>query len=714
MAVFLDTIQKTIVDEGGVHGELRGDGPVQVLFIGEALGRTEMEKGRPFLGPTGQLLDAMCREAGITSYYVTNACYTFPGYDGQGKLKKPTVEELARWRPFLNHEIKAVNPPVIVTLGLYAMKWAWPGCTKVGPLVGAETEVDGRRVIGAYYPAMFLHGQGTDANVRRMNQQRRAFEAAARSEARKVEYEYWVMPRHEADAEHVIDVETNGLDVRSNKIMEWSVLPTDRDTAILCFDQGFLPARPKTAIFHNAMFDYPILCRHDNEWFNVTDVHDTMLLAYSQGYPDLTLKGLAHELLGIKVYTYNQREECGAEYYNAQDVHLTKKLYEFLMPHNKGTAYDIDRALVPLLTRASLLGGYEIDKKKVAALIEQKRQFANEQRRLIETHTQANANSPTALAEALGLPDTKADTLRQDNRMITDAILMYRSEVKDLQYLEPALRVDRYRGLYSLTRTGDEQEGSEESGTATGRLSSHDFNMQNIDPELQACLHAPKNMRLLRADYNQIELRVAAQLSGAKFLRDIMRDEKRNLHEETREFMRQYNIDLEYKQAKGLNFMTLYLGGANRAAQLLGCDMKTATYVVEKLGVYWAAFHDWAAEHWDGVQTTGKSVGMAPYNHVRSIWIPGNYHAEKQAVNHPIQNGAGYICKESLVTLGSTPEREFVNQIHDELHFFVRKEEVKQREHEVRDAMISIAEQRLPDVGARVGIATSRTWEGKE
>ena len=94
-----------------------------------------------------------------------------------------------------------------------------------------------------------------------------------------------------------------------------------------------------------------------------------MIMAYTLGYEDLSLKGLSNQLFGVKVYDWKNREECGKEIYNAQDVFLTKRLYDYLGPMIDGTAYDVDRKLVPILTWASMFTGYDIDQKRLTEAV---------------------------------------------------------------------------------------------------------------------------------------------------------------------------------------------------------------------------------------------------------------------------------------------------------------------------------------------------------
>lgn len=103
-----------------------GEGPssAQIVFIGEQPGDEEDRKGHPFVGPAGKLLDRALADAGIdrTLVYVTNAVKHFK-FEERGKRrlhKKPNGLEISACRPWLEAEIKLIQPPTIVCLGATA------------------------------------------------------------------------------------------------------------------------------------------------------------------------------------------------------------------------------------------------------------------------------------------------------------------------------------------------------------------------------------------------------------------------------------------------------------------------------------------------------------------------------------------------------------------------------------------------------------------
>lgn len=110
-----------------VFGETQtkaGKSAATIMFVGEQPGNQEDKEGHPFVGPAGKLLDRALAEAGIDrqTIYVTNAVKHFK-WEPRGKLrihKKPSTGEIHACRPWLNAELDAVKPALVVCLGATA------------------------------------------------------------------------------------------------------------------------------------------------------------------------------------------------------------------------------------------------------------------------------------------------------------------------------------------------------------------------------------------------------------------------------------------------------------------------------------------------------------------------------------------------------------------------------------------------------------------
>src|SRR5213595_2654181 len=108
-----ETGTQTVFGDGAAHAE--------VVFVGEQPGDQEDKQGRPFVGPAGRVLDEGLERAGIdrSKTYVTNAVKHFK-WQARGKRRihqKPNWSELAACRPWLDAELEALKPRVVVCLG---------------------------------------------------------------------------------------------------------------------------------------------------------------------------------------------------------------------------------------------------------------------------------------------------------------------------------------------------------------------------------------------------------------------------------------------------------------------------------------------------------------------------------------------------------------------------------------------------------------------
>src|SRR5205809_4789420 len=111
-----ETGTQTVFGEGAAHAE--------VMFVGEQPGDQEDRQGKPFVGPAGALLDKVLSEAGIphTQTYVTNAVKHFK-WEPRGRRrihKKPRMSEVKACRPWLEAELRAIKPQILVCLGATA------------------------------------------------------------------------------------------------------------------------------------------------------------------------------------------------------------------------------------------------------------------------------------------------------------------------------------------------------------------------------------------------------------------------------------------------------------------------------------------------------------------------------------------------------------------------------------------------------------------
>lgn len=132
-----------------------GDGPAdaQVMFIGEGPGFYENEQGKPFVGPAGHFLDELLSKAGLKrdKVFIGNVVKCRPPGN-----RDPQLDELAACKPYLEAQITAINPQVIVTLGRYSMGYFILN-GKISAIHGRPVWVGSRLIVPMYHPAAALH-----------------------------------------------------------------------------------------------------------------------------------------------------------------------------------------------------------------------------------------------------------------------------------------------------------------------------------------------------------------------------------------------------------------------------------------------------------------------------------------------------------------------------------------------------------------------------
>ena len=132
-----------------------GEGPAnaEIMFIGEGPGFHENEQGRPFVGAAGQFLDQLLERAGVTraEVWIGNVVKCRPPGN-----RDPQPEELAACDVYLEKQIEAINPSIIVTLGRFSMSKFMPGA-KISQVHGQMRKVGNRYVIAMFHPAAALH-----------------------------------------------------------------------------------------------------------------------------------------------------------------------------------------------------------------------------------------------------------------------------------------------------------------------------------------------------------------------------------------------------------------------------------------------------------------------------------------------------------------------------------------------------------------------------
>lgn len=130
-----------------------GNPHASIMFIGEGPGFHENQQGLPFVGAAGNFLDTLLEEADLDrdSVFITNVVKCRPPSN-----RDPLQEELDACKPYLERQIAAINPDVIVTLGRISMSY-YINNGKISAIHGRRYWFNGRMIVPMYHPAAALH-----------------------------------------------------------------------------------------------------------------------------------------------------------------------------------------------------------------------------------------------------------------------------------------------------------------------------------------------------------------------------------------------------------------------------------------------------------------------------------------------------------------------------------------------------------------------------
>jgi DNA polymerase I len=266
-----------------------------------------------------------------------------------------------------------------------------------------------------------------------------------------------------------------------------------------------------------------------------------------------------------------------------------------------------------------------------------------------------------------------------------------------------------------------------QTGTATGRLSSRDPNLQNIPVReeegrrIRASFVAAPGKMLISADYSQIELVVFAHLSGDPALRKAFIDGA-DVHRRTAALiLGKEEGDVspqERRAAKTINFGVIYGMGAFRLAQELGIPRAEAQKFID---AYFARYAGVAAFIRNTVDATKRDGHVAtilgrrrPVPLINSRNANERQAAERIAVNTPIQGSAADIMKLAMLRVDKVikerfPEARLLLQVHDELILEAPEALAPAVAAAVEEAMAGAHTLSLP---LRVGVELARNWGG--
>lgn len=130
-----------------------GDVNSEIVFVGEAPGYHEDKQGRPFVGAAGRLLDQLLESVGLARdrVYIANILKSRPPGN-----RDPSPEEIEACKPYLEDQLRIINPKVLVPLGAFASRVLLKKNATMKDVHGRPFRVDGRTVFPVYHPAAAL------------------------------------------------------------------------------------------------------------------------------------------------------------------------------------------------------------------------------------------------------------------------------------------------------------------------------------------------------------------------------------------------------------------------------------------------------------------------------------------------------------------------------------------------------------------------------
>ena len=274
--------------------------------------------------------------------------------------------------------------------------------------------------------------------------------------------------------------------------------------------------------------------------------------------------------------------------------------------------------------------------------------------------------------------------------------------------------------------TGRVHTSFNQTVASTGRLSSSDPNLQNIPMRselgrsIRKAFIAERGNVLLSADYSQIELRVAADLSGDKRLNEIFKEGK-DVHTSTAAFVHQIpesKVTPEIRRtAKEVNFGILYGMGARGLSQRTGMPFGRAQEFIEKYFEEFSGVRDYIEEN----IALARTRGFVETKFGRRLRIPDidsgmaqvRAAAERLATNMPIQGTAADIMKMAMIAIHADLPKvsagsRMLMQVHDELVFEAPAKDAKRVSEFVRETMESAAKLRVPLVAE---VHSGKNWQ---
>ena len=582
----------------------------------------------------------------------------------------------------------------------------------------------------------------------------------------------WIKEAEE-NGEVAVDTETTSLDPHQADLVGISLSPKIGKACYIpvghkskkCLDKKLVLKKLKPLledpsikkIGQNIKFDFILLFKHG---VNLNSMEDTMLMSYvldagknRHNMDTLSEIHLNHKTISFKDLVGTGKKEINfsevdvekAKDYAAEDADITfrlyKKFFKSLKEDKMINIYEVfEKPMIKILAFMEI-EGIKIDSKFLKVLsskFEKKiKKIQNEVFKI--SNKEFNIASPKQLGEIL-YNDLKIADLKKTKKggFATSASVLEDLAFKGHKFPQLILdwrQVSKLKNTYSDSlpehinpKTKRVHTSFLLAATTTGRLASSDPNLQNIPiksedgKDIRKSFIAEKDHILISADYNQIEMRILADLADVKELKKAFKKNE-DIHSLTASQI--FNTDIkkvnqdQRRKAKAINFGIIY--GISQYG--LAKQINVSNYEAEEfLNSYFAKFPEIKVYMDQTIKFCRKSGYVNNIFGRKSHFIninDKNYNVrnfqERAAINAPIQGSAAEIMRLAMIRLYkklSNQKTKMLLQIHDELIFETHKDEAKRISKIIIEEMSSVAksDQHSFSIPLTVDLNTGENW----
>ena len=582
----------------------------------------------------------------------------------------------------------------------------------------------------------------------------------------------WIKEAEET-GEVAVDTETTSLDPHQADLVGISLSPKIGKACYIpvghkskkCLDKKLVLKKLKPLledpsikkIGQNIKFDFILLFKHG---VNLNSMEDTMLMSYvldagknRHNMDTLSEIHLNHKTISFKDLVGTGKKEINfsevdvekAKDYAAEDADITfrlyKKFFKSLKEDKMINIYEVfEKPMIKILAFMEI-EGIKIDSKFLKVLsskFEKKiKKIQNEVFKI--SNKEFNIASPKQLGEIL-YNDLKIADLKKTKKggFATSASVLEDLAFKGHKFPQLILdwrQVSKLKNTYSDSlpehinpKTKRVHTSFLLAATTTGRLASSDPNLQNIPiksedgKDIRKSFIAEKDHILISADYNQIEMRILADLADVKELKKAFKKNE-DIHSLTASQI--FNTDIkkvnqdQRRKAKAINFGIIY--GISQYG--LAKQINVSNYEAEEfLNSYFAKFPEIKVYMDQTIKFCRKSGYVNNIFGRKSHFIninDKNYNVrnfqERAAINAPIQGSAAEIMRLAMIRLYkklTNQKTKMLLQIHDELIFETHKDEAKRISKIIIEEMSSVAksDQHSFSIPLTVDLNTGENW----